>query len=256
MSGPPLIELRGVDAAPQSDPDRVLLRDVDWTIAEGEWWAVCGGPASGKTALLAVAAGLSPAVRGDVRILGVDPSRASEAEQTGLRRRIGFVFEGGGRLLGRLSVAENVALPLRYHGELDPDEARLRVEELLGRAGLESLAGLSPSRLSPALQQRVALLRAVAAPVRVLFLDDPMSGLAPSHVRWWLSFLRDLRGRRAAAGEPLTLVASGYEFSPWRDDADRFAATEDGRFQVLAALSGHAGRGADAPPPAPPAEGA
>ncbi len=253
MSGPPLIELRGVDVAPEDDPEHVILRDVHWALSEGEWWAVCGAPASGKTALLSVAAGLSPAARGTVRILGVDPGRAGEPEQMALRRRIGFVFEGGGRLLGRLSVAENVALPLQYRGELDPDEVRRRVEELLDRAGLGPVAEVSPGRLSPALQQRVALLRAVAEPVRLLFLDDPLRGLAPSHVRWWLAFLRDLRSRGASAGEPLTLVTSGYEFTPWRDDADRFATTEDRRFRVLSRLPEHEPGGAH-PASAPPAE--
>ena len=255
MSRQPLIELQRVDVAHEDAPHQVVLHGVTWTIAEGDWWVVCGGPASGKTALLTVAAGLAPASGGELRILGADPRRASESEQMALRRRIGFVFEGGGRLLGRLSVAENLALPLSYHGELEADAVRERVEALLARAELEAVAGLSPGRLSLALQQRVALLRAVAAPVRVLFLDDPLRGLAPSHVHWWLSFLSDLRDERLAAGEPLALVASAYEFAPWRDHADRWATLEDGRLQVLPRLPGPEGRRTEARQ-APPAEGA
>lgn len=228
-----LVELRHVDVAREEDPERLFVRGVTWSIREGEWWAICGGPASGKTALLATAAGLSAPSQGVVRIFGHDLAQASESERTAWRREIGFVFEDGGRLLGRLSVAENLALPLRYHANLHADEARGRVEELLGLAGLEALADALPSRLSPAMQRRVALLRALAAPVRLLFLDDPLRGLAPSDARWWMHFLRDLR----TAG-PLALVVSTYDLAAWRGDADHFALVEDGRFREIARPEG------------------
>jgi phospholipid/cholesterol/gamma-HCH transport system ATP-binding protein len=255
MSEPAQVELVGVDVASEDDPERLLVRDVTWGIDAGEWWAIGGGPASGKTALLSVAAGLNPPVRGVVRLFGSDLAAASESEQTAGRREIGFVFENGGGLLGRLSVAENVALPLRYHSDLDPAHVRARVEALLRLAGLERLADLLPSQLPLALRQRVALLRSLAAPVRVLFLDSPFRGLAPSGVRWWLGFLRELRARRAADGEPLSLITSAYDFQALREDAERFAVLENGRFRVLEEADEVAGYREDAAPPARTADG-
>lgn len=229
----PELELVAVDVAHEANPSFVVVRDVHWRVHAGEWWVVGASPGGGKTALLTTAAGLSPPARGVLRVLGCEVAGASEPEKAQLRRRVGFVFEQGGRLLHRLSVAENVALPLRYHENLGAAEARERVEALLDAAGLRAYADRPPSRLAPPLQQRVALLRALTGPVRLLFLDNPLGGLAPSGVRWWLRFLGELRAAHAARGEPLSVIASGYDFSAWSDVADRFAVLRDERFTVL-----------------------
>jgi ABC-type transporter Mla maintaining outer membrane lipid asymmetry ATPase subunit MlaF len=229
MKALPQIELVGVSVRSEEDAERSIVKDVTWSICEGERWVLCGDPASGKSSLLATAAGLNDPASGVVRIFGQDVAEANDAEQAEWRQNIGFVFENEGRLLRRLSVAENLALPLRYHANLHADEARERVAELLALAGLEALANVMPGRLSTATQRRVALLRALAAPVRVLFLDHPLRGLAPSEVTWWLRFLRE---RHAASMPPLAMVVSGYDFGPWRADADHFAVIEDGRFRV------------------------
>jgi len=255
MSERTRVELAGVDVSDQDDPARVLLRDVSWDIERGEWWAIVGGPASGKSALLSVAAGLSPPVRGMVRIFGRDVRGANDSERALARQEIGFVFENGGGLLGRLSVAENIALPLRYHQNLDPAQAQARVDALLRLAGLEGLGALVPSQLTLALRQRVALLRSLAAPVQILFLDSPFRGLAPSGIRWWLGFLRELRARRAADGEPVSLITSAYDFHALREDAGRFAVLERQRFRVLEAADEVAAYREDASPPTPSSNG-
>jgi phospholipid/cholesterol/gamma-HCH transport system ATP-binding protein len=249
------VELAGVDVSGQDDPGRVLVRDVSWSVERGEWWAIGGAPASGKSALLSVAAGLSPQVRGVVRIFGRDVGRTHDSEQAVARQEIGFVFENGGGLLGRLTVAENIALPLRYHQDLDPAEVRTRVDALLRLAGLEGLAGLAASQLTAALRQRVALLRSLAAPLRILFLDSPFRGLAPSGIQWWLGFLRELRARRAASGEPLSLITSAYDFHALREDAERFAVLERERFRVLEAADEVAAYREDASPPPQTSDG-
>jgi len=247
MSEAALVELVGIDVVSLDDPSRLLVRDVTWGIHPGEWWAIGGGPASGKTALLSTAAGLNPPAGGTVRILGCDLAGASESEQTAWRREIGFVFENGGGLLGRLSVAENVALPLRYHGNLDFSEGHSQVDALLRLAGLERAAQRLPGELTLSLRQRVALLRSLAAPLRMLFLDSPLRGLAPSDIRWWLDFLRELRVRRAADGKPLSLITSAYDFRNLRDTADRFAVLESGRFRILGGIDEVAGYREDIP---------
>jgi phospholipid/cholesterol/gamma-HCH transport system ATP-binding protein len=241
MSEGGLVEFVGIDVVSLDDPSRLLLRDVTWGIQTGEWWAIGGGPATGKTALLSTAAGLNPPGSGTVRIFGCDLAAVSESEQTAWRREIGFVFENGGGLLGRLSVAENIALPLRYHGNLDFAEAYTQVDALLRLAGLERAAQRLPGELTLSLRQRVALLRSLAAPVRMLFLDSPLRGLAPSDIRWWLDFLRELRARRAAEGKPLSLITSAYDFRNLHDTAQRFAVLESGRFRILGGIDEVAG---------------
>lgn len=233
MSAEALVTLSAVEASGEENAGIAVIREVTWTIGAGEWWAVGGEAASGKSTLLAAAAGLSPPSGGHVRILGRDLAEATESERTESRRHVGFVFEGSGRLFGQLSVAENVGLAAAYHENLDPDSARARALELLAMAGLESLADASPARLAVSVQRRVALLRALAAPLRVLFLDDPLRGLSPRDVAWWLDFLRALRARRAAAGDPLALVTSGADLAVFRGAADHFAWVEEGRFEAL-----------------------
>lgn len=233
MSGPAHIELIDVDVAHEDDPHTVLVRDVNWRIGPGEWWVVCGAPGSGKSSLLSTAAGLSPAVGGSLRIFGHELQNASEREQVAWRRHIGFVFGDGGRLFGNLSVLENVLLPLQYHGDFDPPEALGRAHELLALTGLQDHAHQPPSRLGSSLQQRVALARALAVPIRVLFVDNPLAGLAPSAARWWLEFLDDLRARQLARQEQLSLVAGSYEFAGWLDRADHFAVIQERRFHPL-----------------------
>ncbi len=233
MSGPAEIELIGVDVSHEDDPEIVLIRDVHWRIETGEWWVVSGGPASGKSSLLSTVAGLIPAVGGELRIFGRDVVEATEQEQIDWRRHIGFVFGGDGRLFGNLSVLENVLLPLQYHGDLSPSEALERAEELLELAGLPAYADLPPSRLGTALQRRVGLVRALSVPNRVLFVDNPLAGLAPSDARWWLEFLSDLTARRAAQGEPLCLVASSFDFDGWLGRASRFAVIAERGFHRL-----------------------
>ncbi len=233
MSGPAEIELIGVDISHEDAPEVVLLHDVHWRIETGDWWVVSGGPASGKTSLLSTVAGLSPAAGGELRIFGREVVEATEQQQVEWRRHIGFVFEGGGCLFGNLSVLENVVLPLQYQGDLEPSEARERAEDLLALAGLRGYASLPPSRLGTALQRRVGLVRALSVPVRVLFVDNPLAGLAPSDARWWLEFLSDLTAQRAECNEPLTVVASSFDFDDWLGRASRFAVIGERGFQRL-----------------------
>src|SRR5213594_1535064 len=104
MSAPPPVELVGVAVAHPTVPTAVLLEAVDWVIGAGEIHAVAGEQGSGRTAVLATAAGLVRAAAGTVRLFGHDLATATESEQAEWRRRIGFVFEQGGRLFTHLTV--------------------------------------------------------------------------------------------------------------------------------------------------------
>jgi phospholipid/cholesterol/gamma-HCH transport system ATP-binding protein len=228
MNGDALIELSGVDVHWEGGTSPVL-RGVNWRIARGECWAVGGAPGSGKSSLLATGAGLNRPGAGTLRVFGRDLAEATEEEQVDWRRRIGFVFENGGRLLSRLTVAENVALPMRYHLDMDDAQVGERVGQLLTRAELRTQARMMPSRLNLRLQQRAGLARALAVPTEVLFLDNPLSGLGPRDVRWWIGYLRELRKNN----DTLAVVATCESFGPWLELATHFAVIDGEQFRVL-----------------------
>ena len=232
MNGKPTIELVGVDVLWEGGT-LPLLRDVNWRIARGECWAVGGAPGSGKTSLLATAASLNRPGAGTLRMFGRDLAEATEEEQVDWRRRIGYVFENGGRLLSHLSVAENVALPLRYHLDTGETEVSERVEQLLTRTELRTQSGTMPSGLNLRLQQRASLARALAVPTEVLFLDNPLTGLGPRDARWWTEYLRELQRERTGDGGALTIVATCDDFRGWLDLATHFAVIDGEKFRLL-----------------------
>jgi ABC-type transporter Mla maintaining outer membrane lipid asymmetry ATPase subunit MlaF len=233
MSKEVYIELSDVDVL-QQDGFAVLLRAVNWRIGPGDFWVVSGGPSSGKTSLLATAAGLNQHGGGTLRIFGRDLAEATEEEQVEWRRRIGFVFENGGRLLHHLTLVENLALPLEYHLELEEQVVRNKVEEMLERAELGAYAHATPSRLSLRAQQRVSLMRALAVPTQALFLDNPLRGLSARDECWWLDLLRELREHyKTPSQTPLTIVASSDDFRGWLDLASYFALIQGNQLHVL-----------------------
>lgn len=237
MSASPTVELRGVDVAHPGAPSIILLEGVDWQVAAGEVHVVAGEQGSGRTAFLATAAGLARPAAGTVRLFGQDFAEASEAEQMEWRQRIGFVFEQGGRLLSHLTVAENVALPLQYHLGVDAAEARGRAHALLDASGLAAFADAPPSRLSIRLQQRASLVRTLAVPKDLLFLDNPLSGTTARGGEWWLDVLKKLQAERPAEAPPLTVVATCDDFGPWLELATHFALIEGRHVRPLGGRS-------------------
>ncbi len=233
MSAEPLIEMAGVTVQ-AGDGVAVVLRDVDWRLARGECWAVGSAPGHGKTSWLATAASLNRPGGGTLRFFGRALEDATEREQVDWRRRMGYVFENGGRLLSHLTVAQNVALPLRYHApEISDEDLGERVAGLLARSQLTGHALAMPSRLSQRLAQRASLARALATRTEVLFLDNPLSGLGPHEARWWTDYLRELRQENSAGADALTIVATCDDFRPWLELATRFAVIENDRLRVI-----------------------
>jgi putative ABC transport system ATP-binding protein len=152
----------------------VVLRDVSFEVAAGEFVAVVGPSGSGKTTLLGLLAGLDLPTRGRVVLDGVSLRFLSEDDRARLRReKVGFVFQSF-QLLPSLTALENVQVPLELRGEND---ASSRAGELLERVGLADRAGHFPAQLSGGEQQRVALARAFVHRPRILFADEPTGNL-------------------------------------------------------------------------------
>jgi putative ABC transport system ATP-binding protein len=165
------------------------LDDVSLEFPPGSFTAVLGASGSGKSTLLQCAAGLERPSSGRVWLCGADPASLSDRKRTLLRRRrAGFVFQDFS-LLAELTVAENIALPLRLdHKRV----ARGAIADAAGRVGL-SPAQLRrvPAELSGGQQQRAAIARALLSRPEVIFADEPTGALDPHTAQRVLRLLRE-----------------------------------------------------------------
>jgi putative ABC transport system ATP-binding protein len=197
----PALHLHDVRRTYGRGPNRVNALDgVSLAVPAHTWTAVMGPSGSGKSTLLHVAAGLERPDHGEVRLAGRDLTRASDKVLTSLRRtEIGFCFQSF-NLMGALTAAQNVALPLRLAGAR---VSRDRVREVLASVGLEDRARHRPRELSGGQQQRVAIARALVTEPAVLFADEPTGALDTVSARSLLTMLRDLVDRR---GQTIAMV--------------------------------------------------
>lgn len=222
----PVLELDNVTVPPPGDPDEALVENVDWRVDEGEHWLVVGSYGAGKSSVLGVAAGMIRPPRGTQRLFGVDLGTLNEAEQMRHRAKVGFVFGGGGRLFRHLTVAENVVLPLRYHGHSQWDG---HTEAMLDRLGLNPYLTRFPSELPRRIAQRVALVRALALKPEVLILDEPTGPMGPEEREWWLRLVQGHGGIEM----PKTLVVASSEPQSWVGWAQRFAMVKNRMWRIL-----------------------
>lgn len=226
------LEAAGVDVMSARN-ERILISQVDWTIHPGEYWVVGGRHGSGKTDLLMTMAGLRHPAAGTVRLFGQEIAEKSEEELLKCRARMGFVFKGGGRMFGNLTVAENIALPLCYHRNWSLEEAREEVGAALAAVELNDLAGETAQLLGVEWQQRVGLARALVLKPEVLFLDEPAGGLEARHRVWWRDFLTQLSSKH------VTIVLATNDFSTWRGENRRFGVIKGQRWHVVEGPSDH-----------------
>ncbi|MFN9212670.1 MAG: ABC transporter ATP-binding protein [Betaproteobacteria bacterium] len=165
---------------------------VSFAVRRGTLTAIIGASGTGKTVLLREIVGLQAPTAGRVRVLGTDMWATPEAEVQAVKRRFGMMFQDGA-LFSSLSVAENVAVPLKEHGGLPAELLAPLVQLRLAQAGLEADAGgKMPSQLSGGMRTRAAIARALALEPEVLVLDEPTSGLDPTTARGFERLVRDL----------------------------------------------------------------
>jgi phospholipid/cholesterol/gamma-HCH transport system ATP-binding protein len=158
--------------------DRIIFEHVSFEVYPGEILVILGGSGCGKSTLLKHMIGLYQPYTGRVLIHGVDVNTKNEVELQRLRRDIGVTFQGGA-LFGSMTVAENIALPLREYTDLAPEDIDLIVRMKLGLVNLAGFENHLPEELSGGMIKRVGLARALALEPRVVFFDEPSAGLDP-----------------------------------------------------------------------------
>lgn len=157
---------------------RAILSDITATLPGGKVTVILGGSGCGKSTLLRHIIGLSRPIAGRIIIGGHDFFTLPDRDFRRLRRRMGVLFQDGA-LLGALTLAQNVALPLTEHLDLPRETIRRAALRVLKMVELEDFADFYPNELSGGMRKRAGLARAIIAEPRILLCDEPTSGLDP-----------------------------------------------------------------------------
>ncbi|HEX6748153.1 MAG TPA: ABC transporter ATP-binding protein [Longimicrobium sp.] len=206
------------------------LAGVSLDIRRGEYVSIAGPSGCGKTTLLSILGLLDSPTAGEHVLNGQPVARLTPAQRATIRNReIGFIFQAF-NLIGDLTVAENVELPLTYRG-MGAAERRARVAEALQKVGMDHRTKHYPSQLSGGQQQRVAVARAIAGGPSVLLADEPTGNLDSANGGHVMDLLADLHRQ----GSTIVMVTHDPRYAEY---AERTIHLFDGRV-VDALPEGH-----------------
>ncbi|RJR36483.1 MAG: ATP-binding cassette domain-containing protein [Desulfobacteraceae bacterium] len=158
--------------------ENVILRNLSFDVYEGEIFVILGGSGCGKSTLLKHLIGLIPPISGDVVIDGKELNAGDEETYQQILREIGILYQSGA-LLGSMSIAENVALPILEYTSLSPAHVATLVTMKLNLVDLGGYERYLPSEISGGMKKRAGLARAMALNPKILFFDEPSAGLDP-----------------------------------------------------------------------------
>jgi phospholipid/cholesterol/gamma-HCH transport system ATP-binding protein len=173
--GAPVVVFDGVTLA---FDDKVILKNVSFTLLKGHTKVFLGASGAGKSTVLKLILGLLTPDAGVIWVNGERVDRMSEREMMAVRADLGMVFQEGA-LFDSLTVWENVGYKLYEELRWTADKVDVRVREVLGFIGLSEFIDRMPSELSGGQRRRVAIARAMAAKPRILLYDEPTTGLDP-----------------------------------------------------------------------------
>jgi putative ABC transport system ATP-binding protein len=234
MSEQQIIHVRGMSKVFETEEVRThALAGIDLSIARGEYVAISGPSGCGKSTLMSILGLLDTPSSGEYELNGQPVARLTPKERARARnRQIGFIFQSF-NLLGDMTVAENVALPLSYRG-LSAAEQKAQVDRALERVGMTQRAQHYPAQLSGGQQQRVAVARAVAGEPAILLADEPTGNLDSRNGEAVMGLLAELH----QAGATICMVTHDARFA---GHAQRVIHMLDGRVvDDATALAAHA----------------
>ena len=204
--------------------------DVSLSISSGEYLGLLGSSGSGKSTLLNLMAGLDRPTSGSISVHGENLAELSSLDLARYRRNtVGMIFQSF-NLLPRMTLEENIELPLRL-AEVDRADRAGRVREALEHVQLTHRLGHRPAELSGGEQQRVAIARALVNRPRILLADEPTGNLDSATGEAILSLLRQLQTQLG-----MTIVMVTHERSLAERFADRLATMGDGKLLSIASV--------------------
>ena len=242
-----LIELKDVyKIYPMGDETVHALDGVSLSTDQGEFVAIVGSSGSGKSTAMNIIGCLDVPTSGSYHLGGVDVSTMDDDQQAEIRNKmLGFIFQQY-NLIPKLSVLENVELPLLYAG-VPAEERRNRAIHSLERVGLADKRKHLPSQLSGGQQQRVSIARALAGSPSVILADEPTGALDSRTGREVLGFLKKLNRE----GDTVVLITHDNSIAV---RADRIIRLQDGR--IIYDGDAHDPRAVVQPDEEPEADGA
>lgn len=197
-----------------------VLRNINFTMKEGEYTAIMGPSGSGKSTLMNLIGCLDQPTSGRYLLDGEDVSAYTDNQMSDIRlEKIGFVFQTF-QLLPYMSAADNVALPLSYAG-VPRKERRERAIEMLGKVGLSDRVAYLPNQLSGGQKQRVAIARAMINQPRILLADEPTGALDSTSGKQIMGLFRELNEN----GVTILMITHDAEIA---SNADRIVEIRDG----------------------------
>ena len=221
-TGERLIHLEGIKKVFYTDEvETHALADIHLEVKSGEYVAISGPSGCGKTTLLSILGLLDSPSDGQYLLAGEPVANLTPSERARIRnRQIGFIFQAF-NLIGDLTVAENVELPLTYRG-MPAAERKQRVQNALERVGMAHRMRHYPSQLSGGQQQRVAVARAVAGDPVILLADEPTGNLDSKNGEAVMELLQELH----RGGATICMVTHDNRYAA---HADRAVHLFDGR---------------------------
>jgi phospholipid/cholesterol/gamma-HCH transport system ATP-binding protein len=204
--------------------ETAVLAGISLDVRHGEIQVIMGPSGCGKSVFLKHLVGLLKPSRGEIFVFGQPVHALSDDEFDDLRMKIGVVFQSAA-LFDSLSVADNVAFPLRRHRHLPEDDIARRVSELLDMVEMEGTERLMPSARSGGMRKRVGIARALALEPPLILYDEPTSGLDPLTARTVDDLVLRLRDTLGVTSVVVThSVDSAFRL------ADRLVVMDAGRF--------------------------
>jgi len=206
-----------------------VLENLSFEVSGGETFVIVGPSGVGKSVTLKHIVRLLTPEEGRVVVDGGVVSEADGDDLDAIREKTGYLFQGAA-LLAWLSVAENVALPLRERTGMKEDEIRNRVKETLAMVGLEKDGDKYPSEMSGGMKKRAGLARAIVRKPQIVLYDEPTSGLDPVSSR-----SIDEMIARMAEDTGVTSVVVTHDLHSALSIGSRIAMLHNGKFTEIAA---------------------
>lgn len=205
---------------------QTVLDGIDLEVKRGETMMILGRSGTGKSVLLKLIIGLQKPDDGAIEVYEQEIATLPLDQLNQLRKKLGFLFQQAA-LYDSLTVAENVAFPLRRHTQMADAERQDRVRELLSRVGMERDEKKMPADISGGMKKRVGLARALALDPELMLLDEPTAGLDPITAGEIIALIQSLRQERE-----ISLIVVTHDLRSVKMLADRVALLHEGKILI------------------------